>query len=71
MKIMESKISLIKRINTLEVENNKLKDVIKDDLYKIFMDKLNESFEIERLRKENKKQRLKIKTLKEIIKEDK
>lgn len=71
MKIMESKISLIKRINTLEVENNKLKDVIKDDLYKIFMDKLNESFEIERLRKENKKQRLKIKSLKEIIKEDK
>lgn len=71
MKIMESKISLIKRINTLEVENTKLKDVIKDDLYKIFMDKLNESFEIERLRKENKKQRLKIKSLKEIIKEDK
>ena len=70
MKIIE-KLSLIKKVNKLEIENEKLKDTIKDQLYNSFMAKLNESLELERLRKENKKQRLKIKSLKEIIKEDK
>lgn len=70
MKIIE-KLSLIKKVNKLEIENEKLKDTIKDQLYNSFMAKLNESLELERLRKENKKQRLKIKSLKEIIREGK
>jgi len=65
-----SKRKLKKRLNTLEVQNEMLKSVIQDELYKIFMAKLGESLEIERLRNDNKSLRKKIKTLKEIIKED-
>lgn len=56
-------IKLQQRINTLENENETLKNVIKDELYKEFMKKLAEPMEVERLRKENKKLRLQIKNL--------
>lgn len=59
-----------KKINTLENEVNSLKETIKDELYKEFMNKLSEAQETTRLKKENKKLRLKIKELKAIIKED-
>lgn len=66
-----SKIQLIRKINTLEGEKTVLEDTIKDELYKTFMDKLKEPLELDRLRKENKNLRAKVKTLKQIIKGDK
>lgn len=65
-----SKRKMRKRINALETENEMLKQSIKDELYKTFMDKLGEPLEMERLRNDNKNLRKKVKTLKEIIKED-
>ena len=65
-----SKRKMRKRINTLEQENEVLKETIKDELYITFMAKLGEPQENARLRNENKQLRKKIKTLKEIISED-
>lgn len=48
------KFQLIKKINTLELENSVLEQTIKDELYKIFMDKLREPQELDRVKKENK-----------------
>ena len=59
------------KINSLENEIETLTNSIKDELYKEFLKKLGESTENERLKKENKILRKKVKTLKEIIKEDK
>lgn len=58
------KFQLIKKINTLELENSVLEQTIKDELYKIFMDKLREPQELDRVKKENKNLRSKVKTLK-------
>lgn len=66
-----SKLELIKKINTLTNEKEILEECVKNELYKTFMEKLNEPLEIERLKKENKRLRAKVKPLKEIIKEDK
>ena len=57
------------KINSLENEIETLTNSIKDELYKEFLKKLGESTENERLKKENKILRKKVKTLKEIIKE--
>lgn len=65
-----SKIQLIRKINTLEGEKTVLEDTIKDELYKTFMDKLKEPLELDKLRKDNKNLRAKVKTLKQIIKGD-
>lgn len=65
-----SKRKMRKEINTLKAENEMLKQSIKEELYKTFMAKLGEPLEMERLRNDNKNLRKKIKTLKEIIKED-
>lgn len=72
-KIMSmTKVGKLKlRINTLENENEYLKSTIKDELYKTFMDKLQEPAEIVRLRNDNKGLRKKVKILKEMLKEDK
>ena len=43
---------------------------IKDELYKIFMDKLREPQELDRVKKENKNLRSKVKTLKALLKGD-
>lgn len=59
------------RIKTLENEVETLNNSIKDELYKEFLKKLDESTENERLKKENKILRKKTKILKEIIKEGK
>ena len=56
-----------RKINTLENENETLKNTIKDELYKEFMKKLGEPLEIARLRKENKKLRKQKKELQKII----
>lgn len=59
-----------KKINTLENKIEELESVIKDELYKIFMEKLSEPAKMERLIKENKRLRKKNKLLKKIIKGD-
>lgn len=48
------KFQLIKKINTLELENSVLEQTIKDELYKIFMDKLREPQELDRVKKKIK-----------------
>ena len=62
-------MKLLKKYNTIQGELEVLKETVKDELYKKWMDKLGEPLEIERLRKENKDLRKKIKVLKEIINE--
>lgn len=71
MKIAINRIEVSKykrRINTLELEKKELEEVIKDGLFKEFIKKINEPLELERLRKENKKLRKKIKDLKKEMK---
>lgn len=68
MKIFDV-IKLNKKINTLENKVETLENSIKDELYKEFMKKIGETTEVDRLKKENKRLRIKIKDLKEIIKE--
>ena len=65
-----SKRKMRKRINTLEAENEVLKNAIKDELYKIFMKKLAEPEEGERYKEDNIKLRKQIKVLKQIINEE-
>ena len=60
-----NKFQLIRKINTLELENSALEQTIKNELYKIFMDKLKEPQELD---KENKNLRSKVKTLKALLK---
>lgn len=64
------KIKLNLKINALENEIEVLKQSIKDDLFNKFMSKLNDEVELNRLRNENKRLRAKVKSLKEIIKEN-
>ncbi len=64
------KFKLVKKINTLELEKSVLEEIIKDELYKTFMDKLKEPQEIDRLKRENKNLRNKVKTLKALLKGD-
>lgn len=65
-----SKRKLRKRINTLEGENEVLKNTIKDELYKIFMKKLAEPEETKKYKEDNIRLRKQIKVLKQIIKEE-
>ena len=58
-----------KKINTLENENETLKNTIKDELYKEFMKRLGEPLEVSRLKRENKRLRKQKKELQEIIRE--
>ncbi len=64
-----SKRKMRKQINSLEIQVSTLENAIKDELYKAFMEKLGEPLAVERYKKENKKLRQQIKSLKEIIKE--
>jgi len=54
-----------RQINTLKLEVETLKNSIKEELYKEFMKKLGEPLDNERLRKENKRLRQQVKSLKE------
>ena len=65
-----TKRKLRKRINTLELENETLKNIIKNELYKTFMKKLNDSEVDKRYKEENIRLRKQIKVLKQIIKEE-
>lgn len=66
-----SKLRLIQKINSLELKVEELEDTIKDELFKILMDKLQEPQEINRLKKENTNLRKKNKVLKQLLKGDK
>jgi len=71
MKITINRIEVAKykkRINTLELEKKELEEIIKNNLVKELFKKINEPLELERLRKENKKLRKKIKDLKKEMK---
>ena len=65
-----TKRKMRKRINSLEIENEMLKNTIKDELYKIFMKKLAEPEEAKRYKEDNIRLRKQIKVLKQIIKEE-
>ena len=67
LNLFKKVIAQNRKINTLENENETLKNTIKDELYKEFMKKLGEPLEITRLRKENKKLRKQKKELQKII----
>lgn len=64
-------IEMKKRINSLECKNKTLEDTIKNELYKIFMQKLKEPTELARYKRENKNLRTKVKTLKSLLKNEK
>lgn len=66
-----SKIQLIHKINSLELRVEELEDTIKDELYKTFMNKLQEPQELNRYKKENSNLREKIKVLKKLLKGEK
>lgn len=70
LNLLKKVIEQRKKINTLQNENETLKNTIKDELYKEFMKRLGEPLEISRLRKENKKLRKQKRELQEIIRED-
>lgn len=63
MKI-RSYLELQKQYNTLELKYETLKDQVKEDCFKSLLKVLSEQNDVERLRVENKKLRMKIKELK-------
>lgn len=69
MNLIKKVIEQRKKINTLENENETLKNTIKDELYKEFMKRLGEPLEVSRLKRENKRLRKQKKELQEIIRE--
>lgn len=70
MKLLNS-VKLAMENRTLRLENEELKKTLKEQSFKTLMNKVNEPFEIERLRTENKNMRLTIKNLRKILKEEK
>lgn len=58
------------KINSLENKIETLENTIKNDLYKEFMKKLDDSGRCDRLVSENKRLKRRIKTLKELLKEE-
>lgn len=69
MNLTKKVIEQRKKINTLENENETLRNAIKDELYKEFMKRLGEPLEVSRLKRENKRLRKQKKELQEIIRE--
>lgn len=63
MKLLEIR-ALQRKINTLELENERLTQIIKDELFKNFMQDFSKDEQIDSLKKENEKYRNKIKELK-------
>lgn len=57
MNLIKKVIEQRKKINTLENENETLRNTIKDELYKEFMKRLGEPLEVSRLKRENKRLR--------------
>lgn len=55
------------KVNTLENENDILREIIKNELYKDFIKSFGEQDTIKKLKEENKRLRLKVKELQQII----
>lgn len=66
MKIIKY-IKLLKKCHTLELENERLKDIVKNKLYEGFMEELTYKEQVESLKQENQKYRDKIKELKKEV----
>ena len=66
IKNMERNYELEQKVNTLENEN----ELLKNQVIKIVLDKLGETETTKRLRESNKRLRLKNKELKEILNEE-
>ena len=62
---MKKYYELKKKCNVLQNENETLKNIIKNQLYKGFFDKLEEPDTIARLKADNKRLRMKLKLLNE------
>ena len=62
-----NKARLVHKINTLENEKITLEETIKSELYKVFINKLQESQEIQKLKETNKMLRKKNKTLRALL----
>lgn len=62
-----SKRKLRKIINDLELNNDVLKGIIKDELYLAFINQMNDEATLRRLKEENKELRVKLKNYKEEI----
>lgn len=62
-----SKRRLRKTINNLELSNDILKGIIKDELYLAFINQMNDEATLKRLKEENKELRVKLKNYKEEI----
>lgn len=60
-----SKRKLRKTINYLELNNDVLKGIIKDELYLAFINQINDEATLKRLKDENKELRSKLKNYKE------
>lgn len=60
-----SKRKLRKIINYLELNNDVLKEIIKDELYLAFINQINDEATLKRLKEENKELRSKLKNYKE------
>ena len=60
-----SKRKLRKIINYLELNNDVLKGIIKDELYLAFINQINDEARLKRLKEENKELRSKLKNYKE------
>ena len=60
-----SKRKLRKIINYLELNNDVLKGIIKDELYLAFINQINDEATLKRLKNENKELRSKLKNYKE------
>lgn len=62
-----NKVRLIHKINTLENEKDTLEEIIKSELYKTFINKLQEPQEVQKLQETNKMLRKKNKALKTLL----
>lgn len=58
-----------KKYNSLKLEYEVLRESVETGLFESYLAHLNSPIEMDRLRKENKKLRMQVKSLKEIIKE--
>lgn len=62
-------LKLLRKYNALELKYETLKESIKEDCFNKLINKIGEPNEIKRFREENKRLRLKIKELKQLIRE--
>jgi len=58
---------LLRRYNTLKLKYNQLENLVKTNCFNQLLKKLGEPYEIERLREENTRLRIKIRELKQVI----